>query len=124
MTRTATATLSASWASASKRNPTLNRNCLDREVVGAATLHRYCGSGVLVSRQRERSDVLEPAQSYLLGAGFSRALSAFGERKTEAGPSTPLRSAQDDRIWVVDGLLGEVNCPTVSGDSWPSSFSK
>src|SRR5579859_1530049 len=73
MTRTATATLSASWASASKRNPTLNRNCLDREVVGAATLHRYCGSGVLVSRQRERSDVLEPAQSYLLGAGFSRA---------------------------------------------------
>jgi hypothetical protein len=64
--------LSASWASASKRNPTLNRNRLDREVVEAATLHRECGLGVVVPWQMERSEVFEPAQSYLLGAGFSR----------------------------------------------------
>jgi hypothetical protein len=51
----------------------LNRNRLDREVVEAATLHRYCGLGVVVPRQMEHSEVCEPAQSYLLGAGFSRA---------------------------------------------------
>src|ERR1700732_2295640 len=73
MTRTATATLLASSASASKRHSTLNRNRLDREVVEAATLHRYCGLGVVVPRQMEHSEVCEPAQSYLLGAGFSRA---------------------------------------------------
>jgi hypothetical protein len=71
-------------------------------VVGAATLYRYCGLGVLVAKRTEPFDGDGPAQSNWLGAGFSRerGISSEEGRRTNAGPSASLRSAQDDGAYL------------------------